>query len=182
MTNDQVDDLVAYIMKSKATRQMTYLELSIQLFNGQFSQWVIKRVLHRQGFRRRVARRKPPISEANRLKRKAFAEAHKGWSIDQWADILWTDETWVSGGTYRQVLVTRRAGEEYDLTCVVERYQRKRGWMFWGSFAGHEKGPGIFWEKDWGSINAQSYADHTVPIIDGWLQLQQGLGKKLVLM
>ncbi len=88
----------------------------------------------------------------------------------------------MTGGTHRQVLVTHRAGEEYDPTCVVERVQRKKGWMFWGSFAGYEKGPGIFWEKDWGTINSDSYQAHTVPVIDGWLRLQEGQGKKLVLM
>lgn len=177
MTQVQVDQLVLYVMGSKATRRMTYLELSLRLFNSQFSQHVIRRMLWQQGFRRRVARRKPPISEANRVKRLAFAEEYKDWSIDQWSQILWTDETWVAGGTHRQVLMTRRAGEEYDPTCIQDRFQRKKGWMFWGCFAGYEKGPGLFWEKDWGSINSQSYADHTVPLIHGWLQLQQGQGK-----
>ncbi|KAJ6781189.1 hypothetical protein PWT90_05966 [Aphanocladium album] len=182
MTDDQVDELVAYVMTSRRTRQMTYLDLSLQLFNNQFSPSIIKRMLYRQGFRRRVARRKPPISEKNRVRRLAFAQEHKDWSIDQWSQILWTDETWVAGGTHRQVLVTRRAGEEYDPTCVVDRLQRKRGWMFWGSFSGAQKGPGLFWEKAWGSINSQSYLSHTVPVIGDWLRHQEGRGKKLVLM
>jgi hypothetical protein len=44
--------------------------------------------------------------------------------------------------------------------------------MFWGCFSGATgKGPGLFWEKDWGSINKESYKEHTIPIIDGWLRL-----------
>ena len=47
--------------------------------------------------------------------------------------------------------------------------------MFWGSFSRSLKGPGIFWEKDWNSILSQSYQDHTVPIIHGWLRMNPGL-------
>jgi len=43
--------------------------------------------------------------------------------------------------------------------------------MFWGCFHGDRQGPGIFWEKDWGSVNSESYCAHTVPIIPGYMEL-----------
>jgi hypothetical protein len=43
--------------------------------------------------------------------------------------------------------------------------------MFWGCFSGQDKGPGIFWEKDWGSINKEAYCAHTILIIHGWIRL-----------
>jgi len=33
------------------------------------------------------------------------------------------------------------------------------------------QGTGIFWEKDWGFINAESYYAHTVPIIHRYIEL-----------
>jgi hypothetical protein len=30
------------------------------------------------------------------------------------------------------------------------------------------------WEKDWGSINKESYCEHTVPVIHGWIRLNPG--------
>ena len=54
--------------------------------------------------------------------------------------------------------------------------------MFWGCFYGHTKGPGIFWEKDWGSINQESYCVHTVPVIHGYIELMRREGIYLVLM
>jgi len=43
--------------------------------------------------------------------------------------------------------------------------------MFWGSFSGAlGKGPAIFWEKEWGSINKESYCEHIVPLIHGWIR------------
>jgi len=43
--------------------------------------------------------------------------------------------------------------------------------MFWGSFNGETKGPCLFWEKEWGSINQESYCQRVVPIIHGWIRM-----------
>ena len=44
--------------------------------------------------------------------------------------------------------------------------------MFWGCFHADIKGPYLFWEKEWGSINQFSYQEHIVPLIDGWSRIQ----------
>jgi len=162
---------------------MGFLELSTIVFSGAFSVWVSKHTLYRLGFRRRVARKKPPITERTRILRETWAKEHENWTSQQWGKILWTDETWVTGGPHRKQYVTRRQGEEWDPACIVEKHQRKGGWMFWGCFSGQGKGPGIFWEKDWGKISAETYRMHTIPVIHGWVQLCKGdLGEDLILM
>ncbi|RYP16595.1 hypothetical protein DL765_005056 [Monosporascus sp. GIB2] len=174
MSVQQEAELVEFVCVSKANRRISWLELSQRLFVGVFGLYVIRELLRRLGFRRRIARRKPPLSEANKLKRLAWALEHVNWSFEDWCRILWSDETWVTGGHHRKQYVTRRVGEEWDETCLVERHQRKGGWMFWGCFSGATgKGPGIFWEKDWGKINADTYQEHTIPMIDGWLQINR---------
>jgi transposase len=42
--------------------------------------------------------------------------------------------------------------------------------MFWGIFAGRNKGPGLFWEKEWGTITGQSYRERINPVVDEWIQ------------
>lgn len=183
MTSQQEEALVEYVTSSKDGRRASFLLLSTTLFSSQFGAYAIRAALRRLGFYRRVARRKPPISEANRIKRLAWAQEHLHWTVEDWRKVLWTDETWVTGGHHRKLYVTRRHGEEWDPTCVIERHQRKRGWMFWGCFSGDRKGPGIFWEKDWGSVRADTYQEHTIPIIDGWIRLcRQMYGDNLILM
>ncbi len=71
--------------------------------------------------------------------------------------------------------MTRRIGEELDPTCIVEKAPKRRGWMFWGGFNGIIKGPCLFWEKEWGTINQQSYSERIVPLIDGWIRMNPGL-------
>ena len=159
--------LIHHVRQSKETRRMPYYKLAIQL-EWNVSESTIRKALQKEGFNRRVARRKPPISEVNRLARLRWAWEHVDWTREQWDTILWTDETWVTAGKHTKTWVTRAPGEEYDPTCIVER-------MFWGSFAGNSKGPGLFWEKDWGSINQQTYSERTVPLIHGWIRMNPHL-------
>jgi transposase len=181
LTQAQIEELVEFVCASAKNRRMSYEQLATTLEFG-VGRKAIRNALEREGFHRRLAMRKPPISEKNRQARLAWALEHKDWTMEQWFSILWTDETWITGGRHTRTWVTRRPGEEWDPTCIVEKHQRKKGWMFWGCFHGNTKGPGIFWEKDWGSINADSYQAHTVPIIHGYIELQRRAGVRLVLM
>jgi hypothetical protein len=112
---------------------MSYEQLAKTLVFG-VKKDAIRSALVREGFHRRLAMRKPPISEKNRKLRKAWAEEHVGWTMEQWYQIFWTDETWITSGRHTRTWVTRRAGEEWDATCIVERHPRKKGRMFWGRF------------------------------------------------
>ncbi|EKV16769.1 hypothetical protein PDIP_34310 [Penicillium digitatum Pd1] len=43
--------------------------------------------------------------------------------------------------------------------------------MFWASFLGLEKGPSLFWEKEWGWIDAEGYVSHIAPLMEGFFRL-----------
>lgn len=63
--------------------------------------------------------------------------------------------------------ITRKAGEALLPDCVEPKVQRKIGWMFWGSISGQfGKGPGLFWEKNWGTITSASYCEHVLPVVE----------------
>ena len=157
-------ELIRFIRSSKKTRRMSYQEVAINL-NWNVSESSIRKALQKEGLFRRVTRKKSPISEANRVARLQWAWEHLNWTKEMWKTILWTDETWVKAGKHTRVWVTKAAGEAYDLTCIVEKTSRKKGWMFWGSFAGSTKGLDVFWEKEWKSINKKSYSEHIVSLI-----------------
>ena len=110
--------------------------------------------------KRHPALRKPPITEKTRLQRLAIANERIDWSLQDWEQVLWSDETWVTAGRHRKTYVTRRRDEAYDPTCIVEKVQRKGGWMFWGCFSmKYGKGPCLFWEKD-GVLSRQTPIRH----------------------
>ena len=151
---------------------MSFLSIAISPFrHWGVGQYTIRNALRLRGYVRRVARAKPPLSEQNRQQRLKWAEEHKTWGPAQWWTILWSDKTWVTSGRHRKVWIIRLVGEELEDTYIVEKIRKKRGWMFWGCFSGVEKGPCLFWEKEWGSINKESYCERIIPLIYGWLRL-----------
>jgi transposase len=47
--------------------------------------------------------------------------------------------------------------------------------MFWGCFSDTTKGPCLFWEKEWKTINKESYCEGVVPLVHDWLRLNPHL-------
>jgi transposase len=174
LSNEQKRVLIEFVCLSKLNRRLTYTQLSAA-FDWDVSVYAIRHALQKAGFKRYAARAKPPISEQNRVNRLAWARDHLNWTREQWCAILWTDETWVTAGRHTKTWITRRPGEELDPTCIVEKIPKKKGWMFWGSFNGATKGPCLFWEKEWGSINQQTYCERIVPLIHGRIRMNPHL-------
>ena len=124
---------------------------------------------------------KPPISKKNHKLRLKFAIKHWGWIYYEWCKFLQLDETWVTHGRYQKNHVLRRPGEEWNEDCIEEKAQRKKGWMFWGSFHRYTKGPGFFWEKYWGTISGPTYHERTILVVAQYLQFGSSpwLGKQV---
>ncbi|KAI0995295.1 hypothetical protein K3495_g12886 [Podosphaera aphanis] len=176
LSSEDVDKIEEFIKESPENRQLTYFELA----NGPFkhlgvSERVIKSELEKRGLKRYTALNKPTASPEIRRKRREWAEARIDWTLEQWMSILWSDETWATDGHHSRRWVTRKPGEEHDINCIVETIKKKIGWMFWASFAGSEKGPSQFWEKDWGNITSSSYSERIVPLLDGMTRFRPGL-------
>lgn len=175
LNEQEVDALVAFVTSSHRTRCLPYWRLAEELYpEGDVGIDSIRHALYSRGFRRRVALKKIPLTPQHKVIRLEWAQQHLTWSQEQWKEILWSDETWVTAGNHRKKYVTRRVGEELDPTCIVEKNRRKAGWMFWGSFTGNQKGPHLFWEKAWGNINKESYTEKVVPLIAGWMEENPG--------
>jgi transposase len=117
LSNEQMDEFIEFISASKQNRRMGYNRV-IEIVYLIVSKQTLRLALNRQGYRRYIALRKPPLSEATKLKRLQFAHEHIHWTPSQWARILFTDETWVNGTNHRKIYVTRRPSEELDPTCI----------------------------------------------------------------
>ena len=75
LTKDQVDEIIEFISASKQNRRMPYYRV-IDVLNLDISIFCLRNTLSRQGYRRCIALRKPPISEATWLKRIQFTCNH----------------------------------------------------------------------------------------------------------
>ncbi|KAI0996226.1 hypothetical protein K3495_g11953 [Podosphaera aphanis] len=148
---------------------MTYLEVACNFPDSNIGERTVRNELQQRGYARHLPRKKLPLSERNKRIWKSWAEAHRHWTPEDWTQILWSDETWINDGETRSKHVTRKIGEEFEDDCVSDKYQKSNSWMFWGSFAGHEKGQSVFWEKNWQKITAMSHSEQILPHVVQWL-------------
>jgi transposase len=158
------------VTASKENRQTPWTDIP-QILGWECGEKAIRTALKKEGYARRVARKKCPLTEESRLARLAWAIQYYDWTDEQWDKILWSDETWTQPGRHTKIWVTRRPEEVNHKDCVQSRFQRKIGWMFWGSISGkYGKHKGLFWEKDWETINEGSYCGIIIPMVDEILQ------------
>jgi len=119
----------------------------------------ISNTLHEQGIKSRIAAKKPFINEVNQAKRLAFAHKHQKMTIDDWKNVLWTDESsFEIGKNSRQVRVWRSEGERFNSSCLAPSFKSGRQTvMVWGCFMWGKCGPLVIWPK--GFINGANYVE-----------------------
>lgn len=159
--------LVHFVSSSRANRRIPWPQIPQAIGWHDCKLEAIENAFEREGYGRWTALKKPDLTQKHADARLTWALQHRFWTWEQWAQILWTDESWVKPGGHKKVKITRKAGEALLPACVEPKVQRKIGWMFWGSISGlYGKGPGLFWEKDWGTITSASYCEHVLPIVE----------------
>jgi transposase len=88
------------------------------------------------GLQSRIDRKKPFLSQVYKEKRLAFAKSHVNWTVQQWKNVIWTDEaTFEIGKKFRQIRVWCSTKETYELDCFVPSFKNGRtSVMIWGAF------------------------------------------------
>ncbi len=112
--------------------------------------------------------RVPLLSAKNRKRRIQFAQVHQNWTIEDWKNVAWSDESWFllwhSDGRVR---IWRKEYESMDPSCLVSTVQAADGGvMVWGIFSWHTLGPLVPIEH---CLNATAYlsivTDHVHPFM-----------------
>ncbi|CAJ0836974.1 9468_t:CDS:1, partial [Entrophospora sp. SA101] len=84
--------------------------------------------LHGEGYYSRAALRKPFVSEVNQKKRFSWCRERKNWNINDWNNIIWSDESkfnlYYSDGWQR---VWRMPKEKYDVDCLIPTFKHGGG-------------------------------------------------------
>jgi hypothetical protein len=108
------------------------------------------RILKRNGFVIAKPSWKPGLTEAAKAKRLKFCLDHQHWTLDDWKNVIWTDETAVVLGHRRgSIRVWRTVEDRYDLTCVRRRWKGASDFMVWACFSYDKKeGPIHIWEPE----------------------------------
>ncbi len=119
------------------------------------------------------------LSAKNRKQRLQFTQAHQNWTIEDWKNVAWSDESrFLLRHSDGRVRMRRKEHESMDPSCHVSTVQAGGGVMVWGILSWHTLGPLVPIEH---CLNATAYlsivADHVHPFMttvytssDGYFQ------------
>ena len=116
--------------------------------NGQeISVSTIQHALNSVGLKNCAARCKPFISPDNMNKQLMWAREHAHWTTEDWAKVLWSDESTFTQFQQAQTSwVWCETSEEWSPDCVSVTVKHSPSRMFWGCFSAHGLGPIVYWE------------------------------------
>lgn len=103
----------------------------------------LRKAMKSIGFSNRVAAKKPFLSKEHMARRLAFAKEHRHWTISDWKNVIWTDESsFETGKRSSAVKVWRKSHERFSLDCLAPSFKSGRSsLMVWGAFTGYDKCP-----------------------------------------
>jgi transposase len=109
----------------------------------------IWKILTQAGYSQCKLTVKPGLNKFNKKERYDWCKEREHWTLEDWKNVIFTDETAVQlGGTRGKRRVWRLPGEAYNKHCIQRRWKGFSEFMFWGSFSYDKKGPCHVWEKE----------------------------------
>jgi len=99
--------------------------------------------LRQMGYNSRRPHRVPLISTTNRKKRLQFARAYQNWTVEDWKNVVWSDESrCLLRHSDGRVKIWRKQNKNMDPSCLVTIVQAAAGGvMVWEMFSWHTLGP-----------------------------------------
>ncbi len=105
------------------------------------SERTTRRTLKQMGFSSRRPHRVPLLSDKNRKRRIQFTQNHQNWTIEDWKNVPWSDESWFLLHSDDRVRIWCKEHESMDPSCLVSMVQAGGGGvMVWGVFSWHTLG------------------------------------------
>lgn len=143
ITTSQEDQYI--VVTSKRNRRLTASEIRAEVNRSRdnaVSLTTVKRRLRNAGLKGCVAVKKPLLRPINKKKRLQWAQQHRNWTLEQWKNVLWTDESkFELFGTRRRIYVRRSSTEKMAPQCIMPTVKHGGGFiMVWGCFSGHGTG------------------------------------------
>ncbi len=85
--------------------------------------------------------RVPLLSDKNRTRRIQFTQTHQNWTIEDWKNVAWSDESrFLLRHSDGRVRIWCKEHESMDPSCLVSMVQAAAGVMVWGIFSWHTLG------------------------------------------
>lgn len=132
----------------RADRRTTAPKITAELndhLESPVSSKTVRRELHKCGFYGRAAIRKPLLSKNNVSKRLEWSHNLRNWSLEQWKNVIFSDESsYTLFPTAGRVYVWRQPKEAFNSDCLLPTVKHGGGSvMIWGAISWKSAGPMI---------------------------------------
>ncbi len=112
-------------------RKATVTQISTRYNRGvpnTISECTIRRNLKQIAYSSRRPHRVPLLSVKNRKRRLQFAQAHQNWTIEDWKNVAWSDESrFLLRHSDGRVIIWRKEYESMDPSSLVSTVQAAGG-------------------------------------------------------
>jgi transposase len=155
--DDRAVRLVGRIIdRGEATTATAAHQILTRDHNLNISVRSVRNLLHQQGLHVRHATRRPLLTREHKRVRYEFALAHQDWTVDQWKQVVFSDETVITSNHLdSRHLVWTRDVDPLDPRLIVESVQGGGAKiMVWGCISWYGVHDLILLE---GSVNAEGY-------------------------
>jgi hypothetical protein len=102
--------LIEWVCASAKNRTTPWHKI-LTIFGWDCNVYAIETAFKLEEFKRFIALKKPDLTAQNAAVSLAWALEHIYWTVEDWAYILWSDESWIQPGKHKKVKVTRQPGE-----------------------------------------------------------------------
>ncbi len=168
-------------------RKATVTQITTRYNQGMQNTIISERTTHRtlkqMGYSSRRPHQVPLLSAKNRKRRLQFTQAHQNWTIDDWKNVAWSDESrFLLQHSDSWVRIWCKEYESMDPSCLVSMVQAAGGGgvMVWGIFSWHTLGPLVPIEH---RLNVTAYlsivADHVHPFMTTVYHLLMSIWTKI---
>ncbi len=127
--------------KATVTQITTHYNQGMQ---NTISERTTHRTLKQMGNSSRRPHQVPLLSAKNRKRRLQFTQAHQNWTIEDWKNVAWSDESqFLQRHSDDRVRILRKEHESMDPSCLISTVQAAGGGggvMVWGIFSWHTLG------------------------------------------
>jgi transposase len=157
------ESIVKKVRRDRYGREKSCADLAGDLSREgvDISATTVWRVLKSAGYNKTKPTRKPGLTKKMKEERLAWCRTHEHWTLDDWKNVIWSDETSVvlnhRRGGYR---VWRTRDEAFTKSVIRERWKGYSEFMFWGCFSYDYKGPCHVWKPE----TAQEKKDAAIKI------------------
>jgi hypothetical protein len=126
-----------------------------------------------------VAKKVPYLTKKQKAARMAWARKFQDFTMEDWSNIIWSDECYIYlGDNHGQIYVTRRPDEKMEEDCLIPTFKQSSvRVMVWGSIMHGVKGPLIVLEYPGGKgggMNSKRYREQVLDrvLLDYWKKVK----------